>query len=424
MNAPDHPINGAKIAAPVPGGNSFTGILSSRCPYILNNISLGNTPTTRVFKSPTGESGIFVPTREKNYMKYLLDSFENPVNKWRNQEVIKAFSSILGGTPVYQTITSEAQKEIIDDFSKAVKKYTSLSDQAVKEFEYSNINDKPIKGSALKSVLEGKKTIEEFFFDYHLDLGLYVGEDLRDMLKEATLDYWPAYFALAETALIHNLTNNIVLSPEQENGLTMITRHTHFVRTDNCKVSYNKKTNQSMMNIDPENIVTDSFRQNYAMDSHSHGNFAYLLSNSIFYLSFSSMLLELVDSLKKIKLDNGNTLFQDTLIHLTAEYDRIPNHDLAMSEHNEKAHVSTFFSGSIENFHVTGNISKGTDKGPERGTYGNGAVNEGDEFFSYDHITSTISEFFNVPTLTKRKKSLIEMKAGKIVPRFPLSKTI
>jgi hypothetical protein len=416
MNSIEHGVNGYKLSAPVTGGTSFNGVLADSSPYLLKSVLAGVNSVTSAYRSNTGLPGILISDKHggENYLSNILDSFVEDKTPWKRSESVRNIASIIGNFHITRTITKELKDKIEKEYQSGRIKYKDLVSKALYVYKYPFLNDRPIPGFKPKDSYVGNKRIEEIGYDFWYRDDMYVGDDMREIFTNVTLAYWTDYFALAEVLLRHDLTNNITLSPMEGKGNTLIGgTKKNFLHKDSYKTSYDKNLNTTKLLL-KKSLESNSNKFNLEMDSHIHGRVTYLVGNALFYLSFNAMLLEFVDSLKRKKVESGKSLFDETLIHFTAEYGRLPHNTLPESGHNAKSHVSTFISGSIKNFNVCGNIHAGIKNGNTPGTYGNGAENKQFGLLSYDHIISSVSEFFNVPSLVKRKESLIKMEGGEI----------
>ncbi|MCK6597301.1 MAG: hypothetical protein L6Q37_02970 [Bdellovibrionaceae bacterium] len=147
----------------------------------------------------------------------------------------------------------------------------------------------------------------------------------------------------------------------------------------------------------------------YNSDEHYGGAYASLMCQVLTYRGLSAGLLELVDVLKASTVD-GKNLFDETVIHLTSDFNRSPRRDGTGSDHGYWAHHTSVISGAFSGNGpvVTGNIlvknagPRGTDNvtsGSSFGTWGAAApVRFGSEkeTVMLKHVTASIAHLLRL----------------------------
>ncbi|MBX7230814.1 MAG: DUF1501 domain-containing protein [Bdellovibrionales bacterium] len=243
-------------------------------------------------------------------------------------------------------------------------KYKDLIDRTFKT-TYVGINDKPIgklnaKTNELRSYLKDTNQIFANVAGNNIDLrSLFV----TDRSQSDTL---AARFAVIEFLMVNNLCPSIsVVVPSP------IRLSAKFVE---CKFD-NSNTFDFSKNVEINNDYSTG------LDQHLVGYMPGILINSMFYLSFTACLLELIAQLDTKKM------FDETLIYMAGEFNRSPRDqfydekiksylpDGSGSDHSTSANVS-LISGKINGLKVYGNIlrdASGTGGDSDlkyRGTWG------------------------------------------------------
>ena len=286
------------------------------------------------------------------------------------------------------------------------------------------VDDKPIPTPKLPLTINGDVKIEDVLGPFKVNNVYILEEDLRSILDHATTGQLAQDFALAEFISKYGLSSSIVFANKNEIGEifeNVITKSGY--REDQLVRKYDKIKKQTTITSTRE---AREERPQLSFDSHGTGSLINILTCSKFFYTFSNCLSELIETLKTIELDKGLSLFDETVIHVTSEFDRTPDKSLTGSSHNEQAHVSTFYSGIISGPTVLGNISVGTvDKENDWGTVGNSApVETLKSKVGISHVSSTLSTLLRVPPIIARSPSLIKVEHNKVAPLIELAKNI
>jgi hypothetical protein len=171
--------------------------------------------------------------------------------------------------------------------------------------------------------------------------------------------------------------------------------------------------------------------KSYAFDEHNGGTAVSLIVHSFMYTALSACLYELISQLKAS--DRGN-LFNETVIHVGAEFSRSPTFSGKGSEHGWRAAVASVLSGVISAPMVIGNSLKGTappssltesNASGDYGTWGEAATVDftGGKFteLTIGHMTSTICRLLRVNPLLPTDMALADPVAA---GSGPLSNTV
>jgi hypothetical protein len=404
-----HPIAAKTLVARSPGGASFTGLLADASPYLFNSLALGDNPIARSFVSPLGQEGLMINQNPEEIMSYLLQPFQRGLFDLDADEDLDSLFALFG-VVFSRQLNNKKIAEILAHFKDAYQRYNSLAAKAMCETTYKGINDRPIESKIIMSV-EGKRPLDYAAMDFWVNDAYYAGPDLRYVFRKARLDRWPGYFAFAETVVKYELSNNVVLAPQSECGRSII--NLEFINPTLLKSSHfaNGKTHFTYK----QEPKRDGYME---MDSHIHGRITTAYANALMYAGFSTCLVELVSNLKKMKHSENTSAFDQTLIHYTAEFGREPLPDGPKTNHDPGSHVSTFISGMIPKFHVSGNLRPLSET--SQATHGQG----GKEGLEYGHVMATIAKFMGIRSLIPSGIPLVKLEGNKYVPTLPMGRIV
>lgn len=432
-----HPLNAMQQIAPVPGGLSLNGVVADASPALFSSISVGNNPVSRSYKSE-GALLTEIPYTEKNYAEYLLKPFilKQKDRFYKINELENDFDSIAAFYPQKLKNIKDIKKKSVQnmrdnvdqylaEYSKLVTKYQRLISKAV--------GTNPVNFTVLCPQLpltaKGKHSLKGLLGPFTLLEKFYLEKEANQFINRGKLLYWAEEFALAEFLLINNLSQSILISaPSPDVGyLVEQCVATDKVALEHLDLSYD--SNLDITTVDFKKIA-DNFSNGkrkavkdmpefIGMDTHATGLVYEILGNDIFFRTLSTCMLELIDVLKAKKTAQGN-LFDETVIHLASEFDRVPMQDGEGSDHNALANPTSIFSGCIKGTQVIGNIYAGSLTPPEDvyyyGTLGNGApVKELEDSIKIGHVSSTLSTLLRVKPILPRSPSLVAEKNGAVV---------
>lgn len=432
-----HPLNAMQQIAPVPGDLSLNGVVADASSALFSSISVGNNPVSRSFKSE-GSLLTEIPYTEKNYAEYLLKPFvlKQKDRFYEISELENDFDRIAAFYPQKMKNMKDVKKKSVQnmrdnvdkylaEYSALVAKYRSLINKA---FETNTVNFN-VLCPQLPLSIKGKSSLKEVLGPFTLLEKLYLEKEAYNFVKSGKLNYWAEEFALAEFLLVNNLSQSILISaPSPDIGyLVEGCTASDKVSLEHLDLSYDEDSDLTTVDFkknsenfsDGKRKTIKDMPEYIGMDTHSTGLVYEIMGNDIFFRTLSTCILELIDVLKSKKSGNS-TLFDETVIHLASEFDRVPAKDGSGSEHNALANPTTIFSGCIKGPQVIGNIYTGSLEPPEGvyyyGTLGNGApVKELEDSIKIGNVSSTLSTLLRVKPILRRAPSLVAEKNGEVV---------
>lgn len=210
-----------------------------------------------------------------------------------------------------------------------------------------------------------------------------VGPDsvLLDSVKVGTLNGIAGRFAMTEFLILNKLTQSITFNA------------TNFSQSDPNLVRFNH-------------------------DSHSEDALVNTLSTTFFNLAMGACLNEL-----KSQFTTAG-VYDDTLIHISGEFNRNPRADGSGNDHGYKNGSSTFFSGAIKKFQVIGNTSINSGSNSHPGTYGVKASNPVYGELNLGHVAASVATMLKTASPVTSNPSLVEEKNGEITSLLGLPKLV
>ncbi|WP_127716038.1 hypothetical protein [Halobacteriovorax sp. HLS] len=401
-----HPMVCSKLIAPSLGGMSINGVLADRSQKPFKSISIGNTPLNRAYKSHHS-SATNINSDHVNYLHYLLDPLSGDGKKGlpSTKEIESAIDEALDNLKTSNNSLSndlhsarrffrQSIDGLLADYDLLLKKYKDLISRALKT------RIEGVTSNKLVPKLHAGKieNVDQVYGAYKLIDKYLLDDDLRTILDDVEIETMAQEFALTEYVLINGLSSSIVVSCKNEIG--------NILKNIISKRAYSEESLKSADGKFRTNIVAASF------DSHATGSYINLLTTSQYYLSLASCLNELISRLKETKIGNIS-LFDETLIHISSEFDRIPDDLLCGSAHNEQAHSSTFYSGAIKGPQVVGNIFTSLNSSNKKwGTIGNSAPIKSfnNQRLNIGHLSSSIAAVLRINPLIKRANPFLELK--------------
>lgn len=432
-----HPLNAMQQIAPVPGGLSLNGVVADASNALFSSISVGHNPVSRSFKS---ESTLLteIPYNEKNYAEYLLKPFilKQKDRFYKINDLENDFDKIAGFYPQkIKNIKAIKKKSIqnmrdnvdqyLVDYAKLVVKYQKLISTAIQ----TNPTNFPVLCPQLPLTAKGKHSLKALLGPFTMLEKFYLEKQANDFINRGKLNYWAEEFALAEFLLINELSQSILISaPSPDVGyLVEQCVATDKVALEHLDLTFDDSLNTTTVDFkkisdnftDGKRKVAKAHSEFIGMDTHGTGLVYEILGNDLFFRTLSTCMLELIDVLKNKKTSSGS-LFDETVIHLASEFDRVPMQDGDGSDHNALANPTSIFSGCIKGPQVIGNIYTGSLTPPEDiyyfGTVGNGApVKELEDSIKIGHVSSTLSTLLRVKPILPRSPSLVAEKNGEVV---------
>ncbi|MBT3583790.1 MAG: DUF1501 domain-containing protein [Halobacteriovoraceae bacterium] len=424
MRVDGHARNNRKLVAPIPGGLSITGVLSDQgsTPFPSINLlskQLPDATAPDAFKSKKGNAAVNIPANSMDEFEYLFKFSEkkSKMNLGPNiRETLGSFFSESGGRSNILKRDFEAAQELMKkDFSKhrpqfveLKSKYQSLIDRALNDRSLVGVTNFSIPGLALPYKIPEyqaeKGRLVDIIAPFSNEDGYIGNRDLLDSLHRSKISHLANKFAITELALLHNLSQSVILCSNTLDNLEM----SNYFSEDDLELF------EGSVRLREGGKGKKKVFKHFEMDSHMTGTIPNMLYSTIFFRALGGCLLELVRVLKK------ENMFDDTLIHIASEFDRDPSLNGSGSQHGFGGSTSTFISGIFKKPAVIGNIysqSIGTGALLERnGTWGDGAPVAGlnGEIMRYDNIASSICQILEVPSLTPNAQPLISVKNNRV----------
>lgn len=441
-----HPINSSKMMAPFFGGESLDGCLADASNRLIPAISLGNGPVNRAFNAKN-RSVVRINSDEKNYLRFLLNPFFHPGKETFPQtghmdsvlnEAISAMrvAHKLGHqkySPLYQDLsrTRKLFRQSIDgllaEYEKLVIKYRKII-HAAQKTTLNGIDDLPLPGLKLPIELPGDRNPKEALGMYLLETHYLTDNDIRDVLEEAYMASLAQEMALAEYVLTHGLSTSVLIAPKKEMGFMFENARTqNGVEIPDMQSEYNDEKNITRFSRGPA-AKNKSSSIVVPFDCHNTGVIPNTYMSSKYYYVLGSVLSELTSSLGRVSMENGS-VFDETVVHLTAEFDRQSKDTLEGTNHNEDGHVSTLFSGAIKGPVLLGNIFSGGPSETEEtewGTQGFGApISSFDnQRIGIGNLNSSLCKILRIKPMLKRSHSFLELKKGSVISLIDEGKNI
>lgn len=147
-------------------------------------------------------------------------------------------------------------------------------------------------------------------------------------------------------------------------------------------------------------------------DDHETGGMATLMLNSMAFRAMSACLLEFIDAI-------GEEEFNNTVIHLSGEFNRSPRSDGSGSDHAGNAQSTTLISGKFPKLQIVGDIIRDSGSQGYSGTYGVGA-----DAHPIGLIAATLATALGTPSPVRGIASALKVEDGKLIATMPTGKLI
>ncbi|MBI3556004.1 MAG: hypothetical protein HY074_07060 [Deltaproteobacteria bacterium] len=444
-----HPINSGRLVSPVAGGTSITGLVADMTNSLFPAISVGETPANRAFKSPVGTSAVEIPSEHDDYLSFLLEIFyrqNDPTYRSRQSldaQVEKAMGALraysLSNNPGAEILYNERQKSerllrkgienLGQAFSPLVKKYEDLFQRSLHLSPVAGVTDGILPGLKFPCEVPGHAGPAKALASHHLDGRFLCPPDIRTLYRNAKSQNLAKHFALAEFALTEGLSSSILLSSAHERGFTLMGLDSmETYRIEQLESSFDPERGVTIFHV-KDGAKSELHTQDMLHDSHGTGWLSNVVTCTLFYRGFSSCLIELIDRLKEQRL-GGGTLFDETVIHFATEFDRIPVNRGAFSDHNFKAHVTSLYSGIIQEPMILGNVYVGRRKAEDElrpsGTLGDAAPipSLDNQMISTANVSSTLSEMLRIPRVVPRAPALVTVNGNRLRPAIEAGRNV
>lgn len=410
-----HPHGIIKTVRPDSTKPSIQGVISDHSKSPLPSIIFGSNPATRSYHSEV-RGGIGVPLDQQNLLEKVLSPFVlaeekslfGPKNKKQKilNTVLDNLKDIHGSEDRYVKELYGSLDLFIDHLEPFLEEYAGYLEnyQKLIQDNIRNFDGLSLEKLALRKFDETnlkKFTEEKDWGRYKIDYQTYLrGDNLEEMLATADLGFVPHQFACTEFLLKRGLTNSLMLSTPNEMGSFL----------HNC----NNQNNVLQRSFSEGKIVKAKDKTiTIQMDSHNTGTILQTIASFMFYRGLVPCLDHFKNELKSISVGDHKNLFDKTLIHLCSEFERIPTEHESGTEHNHRSHTSSFLSGSIKKFNISGNVRIGNDI---HGTIGTaGFVDKFQREASPADIYQSICSVMKIESPVPRAHSFLEWKGDEIV---------
>ncbi len=387
MEIDNHGLSNQRQVSPVIGGISISGAVADKAARAFPAITDPGSSAAQGFKSARGLArydATYTVNNTVNPVKTLLKPFE-PFFAGRSQhsgdqialqeQAFKEFEK----QATQKGINSGSLNLMYDNAMQLIAdNVISIGEQWQGVFsKYSNLIESAFKGQigklpgVMDKAIPGSTTDVRFRYERTAADTLNLA-DIRQMIQDTTIiPRLAENFAIAELTL-DSLTSNLTLSalPFQ-------------------RVNFNGTKNSTH-------------------DQHFVGTVVQTIQNTLFYRAFLAGLTEQVRVLKE------KGLFDRTVIHISAEFNRAPRIDGSGSDHLPHGSNATIISGMINEVGVVGNIKKGGIPGSTNyvGTFGYAANYELDKFvrpIQVNDVALTITSMLGVESVVTNGRSLLAL---------------
>ena len=403
---------------PISGLPSISGAVADASDRRFGAVQMPGRGVWSAFASKKGRAVSNIGAEPFGALSTLLKMFQ-PIeptgaktNKERRQNAYDRGRTILkkyisDGLPGSESLSksfldAEAQLKVgiagVDqEWAALMAKYRNAIEASVKQRNLPGISDFAIRSDESNVTSEspgGDPAFSRFAAYLFSPRGLHTliqhrEFDLRDSLANVTCLGMASGFALAEYLLLKNLSSVVEIGLGfQLDGLLF---RSAFARSTGTK---------------REDIVNSDY--SLAMDMHEMGQFPSLYFSHALFRGVAGGILELSQKLRATR-SNGKSLFDETVIHLTTEFERAPRSDGTGSDHGFNAGITSAFSGAIKRGPiVVGNVFNKPDRGPTmkfpwygyEGSWGLGAPMSTLNGLTPNpsHVAATIAALLRLPT--------------------------
>ncbi|MGZ3722543.1 MAG: hypothetical protein ACXVA9_06415, partial [Bdellovibrionales bacterium] len=221
-------------------------------------------------------------------------------------------------------------------WAPAVARYSGIIHGALRASGVPGISDKPIVNSRGTST-HGIPTDNLFHFQTTTNAdSFYVASpdfDMQQSLANAALVNFAEGLALAEYLITQNLGGVCEIALPQINTVVP-------------KVFTTSRVTST---------ATTMLQGDVVHDMHYTGGVLMVTYTNALFRAFSAGILELSSKLKTVSTPHGNG-WQETVVHLTGDFGRIPRTDGAGSDHGFNQMTTSVYSGAIDAPMVVGNV--------------------------------------------------------------------
>lgn len=442
MSEDGHPANSARLVAPVLGGPSLTALVAERTKASIPAVSIGRSPANRAFRSPLGVGLVEIPPEHFDYAQYLLGAFlpsAGHSNQSGEENLNTAIEEALGRLQDYsrsnnpgaeilgqerlraEKLVRRGMASAVEGYAATVAKYSSIVDRAFSGAFIPGVNDRTVPSASLPLTVPGQAAVLDAFGRHHVGGKIICGGDYLQAIYSGKILELATRFALAEFVLTQGLSSSVLLAPSNEIGdiLSGVT-FPKAIGVEDVAARFNPESNTTTFEA---RAAMAEHRMDFSMDSHGVGLLPNLFSCTFYFRALGGCLLEIVERLKATNL-NGRNLFDETVVHLSTEFERIPSKQLHDLDHNFRGQVTSIFSGLVKKPMVLGNILIGSPGAG--GTSGIAAPVEGldSKIVKISNISASMSQLLRVPKIVDRAQPLLEVRGGEIVPTIEPARNV
>ncbi len=414
-----HPIGGIKTVRPTLDSISIMEELSIHNKGLLPPIMIGNNPATRAFNS-ANYNGLLVNTKGKGLFKEIFTPFyiqkqkEGLFSKDESlnliNDTLKLLESKKGRDNLYYQNLKKTTELFFDDFdslytefNQTLFKYQTHIQNNLDQLHLPGVTDVSIKAPS-RTEVEKEKSPEDKYGRFMVNIGHVLTRDNPNILDGSQINLWSEQFAMTEFLLKKGLGSIFQLSTPVEMGHSLY----------NCK-NIGFHANGSI-NLNKKNI-------DIPMDAHFTGTIVNNIATTKFFAGLSTGLMTFIDSLKEMKTTKGHSVFDQSLIHITSEFNRATLDNLSGSDHLGTSSNSTFITGMNKKPHCIGNIRVSSKE------YKTTAGEAGDSTTLKRQITPkdiihTTYNLLGVPSNLLRSAKIIDWKDGEMTPLVEKARNI
>lgn len=414
--ADGHGLNRIKQVTPIPGGVSLSGLAADKSSAPFPGVYFGS---PLGFKSESGLGAVNVST-SGNPLSLLLAPFgtiSGSRSYGRGKDVIETMvaktidsmkkmgDSSPNSSKKLFTDTANAKKlfetsfgNLTDVFSELFNKYENLIKDTLAMNNHSGVDNFEVTAGTGGTYRIQSNAV------YQLAPGL----DLRDTLVrdgrtlgsdgtslshgDTTISSLAINMALAEFVIMNELSSSISIQSSNLTNLTIPILEDGVVKRMNNRLSNN--------------------------DAHATGAIPTLFYFSKYYRAVCACLLELVDKMKSKSSPYGGNVFQNTVMHVTSDFNRSARTNGIGADHGWQGSNATIFTGMVDSPIVIGNVKKdhapGTTYGGTWGIAGHSDDLSGREML-IGNVASSVATILGTKSPTPNDQSMIGVKNGKVI---------
>jgi hypothetical protein len=416
MLADGHASNRIKQIYPLPGAPSLNGLVAQSTSAPLPSVSLMGPLMDDAYLSPAGVGQlVWNPgDQSRNALQQFLDAFvleattkSNPLFESRkdaNEMIEQALAKMQaaterrmpGATGLFRDranalkLLNTALGDLNEQYTALFNKYRGIIAACATTFDIPNVNAAPVAAAALAA---GHRNALINGGTFPLENG-----DLRQIFgADTTIINLAEGFAVAEYLLTQKYGAAVGVNANLPNPM-------HYVAAGG----------QALPNP-------------YNTDEHVSGTAVSTLVMAFYYRSVMSCIYELSTVLK------AQSLWDETVVHVAAEFSRSPRMDGTGSDHGFEANVTSIYSGAIKKPAVLGNCrvqasdllaGQANVYGGTWGAAANVQHDKNNAHLNIGHVTSTVAALLRVEQPMKNFSSVVEVKDSGVEPVIEVARNV